>query len=43
VLTGQLSLRAAMKKYGLGCNTLKKILSHTEPPGDRTSQPRTKR
>jgi len=43
VLTGQMSQRAALKKYGLGWHTLKKILAHAEPPGYRTSQPRPKR
>jgi DNA replication protein DnaC len=43
VLTGQLSQRAAMKQYGLGWHTLKKILAHDEPPGYRQRQPRTKR
>lgn len=43
VLTGQLSQRAAMKQYGLGWHTLKKILAHDEPPGYRQRLPRTKR
>lgn len=43
VLTGELSQRAAMKQYGLGWHTLKKILAHDEPPGYRQRQPRTKR
>lgn len=43
VLTGQLSRRGACRKYGLGWHTLQKILSHTEPPGYRQSQPRPKR
>lgn len=43
VLTGELSQRAAMKQYGLGWHTLKKILTHDEPPGYRLSQPRKKR
>jgi transposase len=43
VLTGELSQRAAMQKYGLGWHTLKKILAHTEPPGYRLSRPRKKR
>ncbi len=42
VLTGQMSQRAALKKYGLGWHTLKKILAHDAPPGYRTSQPRPK-
>lgn len=43
VLTGELSKRAAMNRYGLGWQTLKKILVHDEPPGYRLSQPRKKR
>lgn len=43
VLTGELSQRAAMQQYGLGWHTLKKILTHDEPPGYRLSQPRKKR
>lgn len=43
VLTNELSRRAACRKYGLGWQTLKKILAHTEPPGYRQSQPRPKR
>ncbi len=43
VLTKELSERAACRKYGLGWQTLKKILAHTEPPGYRQSQPRPKR
>jgi transposase len=43
VLTGELSQRAALKQYGLGWHTLKKILTHDEPPGYRQRQPRTKR
>ena len=43
VLTGELSQRAACREYGLGWHTLKKILSHEEPPGYRQSQPRPKR
>ena len=39
VLTGELSQRAAMKQYGLGWHTLKKILTHDEPPGYRLSRP----
>jgi hypothetical protein len=35
VLTGELSRRAACRKYGLGWHTLKKILAHEEPPGYR--------
>jgi DNA replication protein DnaC len=43
VLTGELSHRGACRKYGLGWHTLKKILSHEEPPGYRQSEPRPKR
>jgi transposase len=43
VLTGELSQRAAIRQYGLGWHTLKKILAHDEPPGYRQSQPRKKR
>jgi len=43
VLTGELSQRAAMKQYGLGWHTLKKILTHDEPPGYRLTRPRKKR
>jgi transposase len=43
VLTGQMSQRAACKKYSPGWHTLKKILAHAEPPGYRASQPRPKR
>jgi transposase len=40
VLTGQLSKRAACLEYGLGWQTLKKILTHEEPPGYRQQKPR---
>ncbi len=43
VLTGELSQRAACEKYGLGWHTLKKILTHEEPPGYRLSRPRKRR
>jgi len=43
VLTKELSQRAAMKKYGLGWHTLKKILTYAEPPGYRQSKARRKR
>jgi len=33
VLTGVLSKRAAIAKYGIGWRTLKKMLAHDEPPG----------
>jgi len=42
VLTNELSKRAACEKYSLGWHTLKKILSHDEPPGYRQSKPRAK-
>ncbi len=35
VLTNELSQRTASRKYGLGWHTLKKILTHSEPPGYR--------
>ena len=40
VLTDELSKRAACEKYGLGWQTLKKILAHDEPPGYRQSPSR---
>ena len=43
VLTNELSQRAAIKKYGMGWHTLKKILAHTEPPGYQQSKARPKR
>jgi transposase len=43
VLTGQISRRAALKKYGLGWHLLTNILTRSEPPGYRTSQPRPTR
>jgi transposase len=43
VLTKELSQRAAMKKYGLGWHTLKKILTHAEPSGYQQSKVRPKR
>jgi len=43
VLTGELSRRGACRKYGLGWHTLKKILTHAEPPGYRQSVRRKKR
>jgi len=38
VLTGALSKRAAIAKYGVGWHTLKKMLAHDEPPGYRPSR-----
>lgn len=43
VLTKELSKRGAMRKYGLGWHTLKKILKHAEPPGYCRSKARPKR
>jgi len=40
VLTGELSKREACKVYDLHWDTLKKILSHEEPPGYRKRQER---
>ena len=42
VLTKEISKRAACKEYGLGWDTLAKILAHDEPPGYRQSVPRRK-
>ena len=42
VLTNELSKRGACAEYGLGWQTLKKILAYDEPPGYRKSQPRAK-
>jgi len=42
VLTKELSKRGACGEYGLGWETLKKILAHDEPPGYRQSKPRLK-
>ena len=43
VLVNSMSQRAACEKYKLGWQTLKKILSHSEPPGYRQSQARPRR
>ncbi|WP_231756346.1 sialate O-acetylesterase [Lignipirellula cremea] len=40
VLTGQTSKRAICREYNTHWRTLEKILSHEEPPGYRTAQPR---
>ena len=40
VLVNGLSRRAACEKYQLGWQTLKKILSHSEPPGYRQKEVR---
>jgi transposase len=42
VLTGALSKRAAIAKYGIGWHTLKKMLAHDEPPGYRQANQRPK-
>lgn len=42
VLTKEISKRAARTKYGLGWETLEKILAHDEPPGYRQHVPRRK-
>jgi transposase len=42
VLTGQLSQRAACREYSLGWWTLKKILTHDQPPGYRRKEPKAK-
>ena len=42
VLTGALSKRAAIAKYGIGWRTLKKMLAHDEPPGYRQANQRPK-
>ena len=41
VLTGEISKRAACQEYQIHWQTLQKILSHSEPPGYRLSQPRS--
>ena len=40
VLNGELSKRAACAEYGIHWDTLKKILTHSEPPGYRLKKPR---
>jgi len=42
VLTGALSKRAAIAKYGVGWHTLKKMLAHDESPGYRQAKQRPK-
>jgi hypothetical protein len=43
VLTGEMSQRPALQQYHRSWRTLKKILTHVEPPGYRQCQPRQKR
>lgn len=38
VLGKEISKRAACKEYGVHWDTLKKILSHSEPPGYQRAQ-----
>ena len=40
VLTGELSKRAACQEYDIHWQTLRKILTHPEPPGYRRTKPR---
>ena len=40
VLTGEISKRAACQEYDIHWDTLQKILTHSEPPGYRRTQPR---
>ena len=40
VLNGEISKRAACAEYEIHWDTLKKILTHTEPPGYRLTKPR---
>ncbi len=40
VLAGEISKRPACDPYGIHWDTLKKILTHAEPPGDRLTKPR---
>ena len=41
VLNGEISKRAACAEYEIHWDTLKKILTHSEPPGYRLTKPRT--
>jgi hypothetical protein len=41
-LVNGLSQRAACEKYKLGWQTLKKVLSHSEPPGYRQKEARSR-
>ena len=43
VLVNGMSQREAKRKYGLGWETLKKILAHAEPPGYRQKEARPRR
>ena len=43
VLVNGMSQREAKRKYGLGWETLKKILAHSEPPGYRQKEARPRR
>ena len=40
VLSGEISKRAACSQYEIHWDTLKKILTHTEPPGYRQTKQR---
>ena len=40
VLSGEISKRAACAQYEIHWDTLKKILTHTEPPGYRQAKQR---
>ena len=42
VLTGELSKRAACRKFNINFRTLQKILRHEEPPGYQQTKPRRK-
>ena len=42
VLTGELSKRAACRKFSINFRTLQKILRHEEPPGYQQKEPRRK-
>ena len=43
VLNGEISKRGACAEYEIHWNTLKKILTHTEPPGYRLTKPRVRK
>jgi len=40
VLSGELSKRAACREYEIHWETLRKILTHVEPPGYRRTKPK---